>query len=158
MEDDGEGPEATGKTQNIIPPKKLKIKKEKPKDRISLKDTMNNVLESHKDSKVGHILSELKPSIKKVDKEIKANKLVAIKKHLKKLKDKRGKVLPNYSKERNHERKLKMRAIEGITKQFNVISDYQKKHKAEILEAKDFAKKKFNKKQKTFLEGGIVGA
>jgi hypothetical protein len=55
----------------------------------------------------------MKQSLKKVDKELKENKLNAIKKHLKKIKDNKGKVLPNYSKERNHERKLKMKAVEG---------------------------------------------
>ena len=159
FEEDGEGPVSAGTAQTKLPAIKKKItKEERLKDRISLKDTISNVLDRHKDSKKGHILSELKPAIKKVDKELKENKLASIKKHLKRLKDKRGKVLPNYAKERNHERRLKMKAIEGITKQFNAIQNYQKKHKSEIIEQKEFAKRKFNKKQKSFLEGGIVSA
>ena len=55
----------------------------------------------------------MKQSVKKVDKELKENKLNAIKKHLKRMKDNKGKALPNYAKERNHERKLKMKAVEG---------------------------------------------
>jgi nucleosome binding factor SPN SPT16 subunit len=43
-----------------------------------------------------------------------------------------------------------------VTKLFNAISDYQKKHRAEIIEGKEDAKRKYKKHQKTFLEGGIV--
>ena len=55
----------------------------------------------------------MKDSIKKVNKEIKTNKLDAIKRHIKKMNDNKGRALPNYSKERNYERRLKMVAVEG---------------------------------------------
>ena len=51
--------------------------------------------------------------LKNVEKEKKNAKLEAIKNHLKKKAQYQGKVLPNFSREREYERNLKMIAVEG---------------------------------------------
>lgn len=57
--------------------------------------------------------SKKKVIIKNVLKERKNAKLEAIKSHLKKKEQSLGKVFPNFAKEREYERKLKMTAVEG---------------------------------------------
>lgn len=59
------------------------------------------------------LFSKKKQILKKVEKEKKNAKLEAIKTYLKKKAANSGKVLPNYSKEREYERNLKMIAVEG---------------------------------------------
>lgn len=59
------------------------------------------------------LFSKKKLILKKVLKERKNAKLVAIKNHLKKKSENKGKVLPNYSREREYERNLKMITVEG---------------------------------------------
>lgn len=66
------------------------------------------------------MFSKKKVILKKVEKEKKNAKLEAIKNHIKKKTALHGKVLPNFSKERDYERNLKTIAVEGS--RFLVIS------------------------------------
>lgn len=59
------------------------------------------------------MFSKKKVILKNVLKEKKNAKLDAIKSHLKKKAQSQGKVLPNYSRERDYERNLKTIAVEG---------------------------------------------
>jgi hypothetical protein len=64
------------------------------------------------------LFSKKKQILKKVLKEKKNVKLEAIKSYLKKKTATAGKVLPNYAKEREYERNLKMIAVEGSSRRF----------------------------------------
>lgn len=110
--------------------------------------------------------------MKNVLKEKKNAKLEAIKSYLKKKQENQGKVLPNFSKEREYERNLKMIAVEGsrivwlVTKLFQTIQEAQKNRVDTISEEisaklkegffpkknKDKQKKKHQQKKKGFLE------
>lgn len=59
------------------------------------------------------LFSKKKVILKNVQKEKKNAKLDAIKNHLKKKAQMQGKVLPNFSRDRDYERNLKMIAVEG---------------------------------------------
>lgn len=62
-------------------------------------------------------------------KEAEDSKMKAIKSHLKKKKEaKKEKKIPEYEKEREYERGLKITALEGITKVFNVLNEMQEKY------------------------------
>ncbi len=62
------------------------------------------------------LFSKKKQILKKVLKEKKNAKLEAIKSYLKKKSANAGKALPNYAKEREYERNLKMIAVEGSSR------------------------------------------
>lgn len=79
------------------------------------------------------IFSEKKQNLKKVEKEKLNSKLKAIKRHIKKKQINIGRKLPNFSKERDYERNLKMVAVEGLTKLFNAMAGIQKESLDEVL-------------------------
>lgn len=95
----------------------------KPKERkevLPLKSIMQQILDKPENSsqvglahKKSILFSKKKMILKKVLKERKNAKLVAIKNHLKKKSENMGKVLPNYSRVREYERNLKMITVEG---------------------------------------------
>lgn len=60
-------------------------------------------------------------------------KLEAIKAHIRRKKQQSGRKIPNYKKEFDYERRLKMTAVEGITKLFNVMSQVQKETLDDII-------------------------
>ena len=67
--------------------------------------------------------------MKKVLKEKKNLKLEAIKSYLKKKSANAGKALPNYAKEREYERNLKMIAVEGSSRCLTQSPTYSTRYK-----------------------------
>lgn len=79
------------------------------------------------------IFTDKKQNLKSIRKEKINTKLKAIKRHLKKKRVNMGRTLPNYGKEKEYERNLKMVAVEGLTKLFNAMANIQKESLDEVL-------------------------
>ena len=79
------------------------------------------------------IFTDKKQKVKEVKKERINAKIQALKRSLKKKQKNLGRTLPDYHKERDYERGLKMIAVEGITKLFNAMATIQKDSLDEVL-------------------------
>jgi len=118
----GSGFDLRGKSLANTERKKAEAKKEV----LPLKAIMKDILEKQQQAQdaapvgkssssivKGVVFSKKKVIVKNVVKAKKNAKLEAIKSYLKKKNQKVGKVLPNYAREREYERNLKMIAVEG---------------------------------------------
>ena len=102
---------------------------------LPLKSIMKEILDkpvSENAQKVGFynsqksiLFSKKKVILKNVEKGKKNAKLEAIKSHIKKKTQLQGKVLPNFSREREYERNLKMIAVEGSRSLFTSYQAFQ---------------------------------
>ena len=120
--EDDERADLTGKIdlrgKSLTNASKLRlVPKEPKKESKPMQAIMKEILEKGQATPAGKaksvLFSKKKQILKKVEKEKKNAKLEAIKSHLKKKQQSLGKVLPNYSREKEYERNLKMVTVEG---------------------------------------------